>query len=172
MPAPLPPASAYTYAAEFTADEATAAGATDLRFSQDVPFYLQNFLGFPVGLSVPMASYDRARGAWIPSRNGRVVQIVSVTGGLANLDITGDGVADDATPLGVNDAERQRLAQLYSSGQKLWRIPVTHFSPWDANYPKLLPNGATPPEGPLASGGGGGGGGAPGDKQNKDKPKD
>jgi len=172
MPAPLPPASAYTYAAELSADEVIAAGATDLRFSQAVPFYLENFLGFPVGLAVPMASYDRARGAWIPSRNGRVVQIVSVTGGLANLDITGDGAADDATPLGVDNAERQRLAVLYSSGQKLWRIPVTHFSPWDANYPKWLPDGATPPDVPPASGGGGGGGGAPGDKQNKDKPKD
>src|SRR2546430_14754855 len=77
-----------------------------------------------------MASYDRARGAWIPSRNGRVVQIVSVTGGLADLDITGDGVADDATPLGVDDAERQRLALLHSPGQSLWRISVSHFSPW------------------------------------------
>src|SRR5213075_1068286 len=112
----------------------------------------------------------RTRAAWIPSHNWRVVQIVSVTGGLANLDITGDGVADDATSLGVNDAERQRLALLYTTGQKLWRIPVMHFTPWDANHAGALDPTQQPANVDPASGGGGGGGGgggsAPGDKQN------
>ena len=169
MPAPLPPATAYTYAAEFSADEAISAGATDVRFTQALPFYLENFLGFPVGMAVPMGWYDRTRAAWIPSQNGRVVQIVSLTAGLANLDITGDGVADDATSLGVNDAERQRLALLYTTGQKLWRIPVMHFTPWDANDTQALTSGQGEPDVPPASGGGGGGGPAAGDKQNKKK---
>jgi len=172
MPAPLPPATAYTYAAEFSADEAISAGATDVRFSQAVPFYLENFLGFPVGMAVPMGWYDRTRATWIPSQNGRVVQIVSVTGGLANLDVTGDGVADDATSLGVNDAERQRLALLYTTGQKLWRIPVMHFTPWDANDTQALTSGQGQPDVPPASGGGGGGSPAAGDKQNEKKDND
>jgi RHS repeat-associated protein len=149
MPAPLPPASAYTYAAEFSADE--AAGAKELRFDQAVPFYLENFLNFPVGLAVPMAFYDRTKAAWMPSRNGRVVKVVSETGGLADLDITGDGIADDASSLGVDNAERQQLATLYDPPQTLWRVPVTHFSPSDANFPDALPTGAK-----LASGLGGG----------------
>ena len=142
MPAPLPPASAYTYAVELSADEAIAVGATEVRFSQPVPFYVENFLDFPVGIAVPMAFYDRKRAAWMPSQNGRVVRVVAEAGGLADLDITGDGVADDASVLGVNDAERQRLAELYAPAQELWRIPVTHFSPSDANFPDALPDGA------------------------------
>ena len=39
MPAELPPTSGYTYAAEFSADEALAAGATDVQFDQPLYFY-------------------------------------------------------------------------------------------------------------------------------------
>ena len=174
MPAPLPPASAYTYAVELSADTAIALGAKEVRFDQPIPFYLENFLGFPVGMAMPMGFYDRSRAAWMPSQNGRVVKIVSMTGGLADLDITGDGVADDATSLGVDDAERGRLAALYSAGQELWRVPVTHFSPWDANSPAQLPpgSGVPNPEPIQAGGAGGGGGGEPGDKKNAKKSKD
>ncbi len=49
MPGPLPANSAYTYAAEFSADEAIAIGAKTVRFSEPVINYLENFLGFPVG---------------------------------------------------------------------------------------------------------------------------
>jgi hypothetical protein len=51
MPNELPPTSAYTYAVELSADEALAAGATRTSFSQPLPFYLENFLGFPTGRS-------------------------------------------------------------------------------------------------------------------------
>ncbi len=44
MPAPLPTMSGYTYAAEFSVDEALAAGATDVRFSQPLVTYVENFL--------------------------------------------------------------------------------------------------------------------------------
>ncbi len=56
MPAELPPSSRYTYCVEFTADEAPAAGAT-VRFAQPVMFYVENFLGFPVGSDVPVGYY-------------------------------------------------------------------------------------------------------------------
>lgn len=145
MPAPLPPTSAYTYAVELSADEAISAGAKEVRFSQPVPFYVENFLGLPVGTIVPAASYDREKAAWIPSRNGRVIQIVGINGGLAELDTNGDGVADGPTTLaqlGISDVERQELATLYATGQSLWRVEVEHFSTIDLNLPEGLPDDA------------------------------
>src|SRR5262249_53887679 len=138
MPGELPPSSGYTYAVELSADEAVAAGATGVRFSQPVVFYLQNFISLPVGSIVPTGSYDRVKGQWVASDNGRVIKIVSITGGAADLDLDGDGVVDSPTALaalGITDAERQRLASLYTAGQTLWRVLMTHFSPYDCNNP-------------------------------------
>ncbi|MFO1352645.1 MAG: hypothetical protein U1F68_19025 [Gammaproteobacteria bacterium] len=143
MPAELPPTSGYTYAAEFSADE--AANARELRFSQPVPVYVDNFLNFPIGIEVPLGSYDRQKSAWIASDNGRVVKIISISGGLANLDTDGNGTADNT---GIASAERQQLASLYSAGKSLWRMPIPHFSPWDANWPFGPPPDAEPPAEP------------------------
>lgn len=150
MPAPLPPSSAYTYAAEFSVDEAIAAGATEVRFNQPVPVYVENFLGFPVGSVVPSGYYDRLKGQWIASENGRVIKILGNTGVMADLDTDGDAAIDDATKLtalNITDAERTRLAQLYTAGQTLWRVPVAHFSSWDFNWPFGPPADAGPPPG-------------------------
>ena len=68
MPAALPPSSGYTYCIELSADEAVAAGATRVEFSQAVAFYLENFVNLPVGTAVPVGFYDRAGAAWIPMR--------------------------------------------------------------------------------------------------------
>src|SRR4051794_10823421 len=54
MPATLPPSSHYTYCAEFSADEAIAANATGVVFNKDVTVYLENFIGVPVGVAVPV----------------------------------------------------------------------------------------------------------------------
>lgn len=72
MPGTLPPTSGYTYAAEFSIDEALAAGATSVEFSKPVSVYLDNFLDFEVGGAVPAGYYDREQARWIPSENGRV----------------------------------------------------------------------------------------------------
>ncbi len=148
MPAPLPPTSGYTYAVELSLDEAIAAGARTVRFSQPVIQYVENFLGFPVGGVVPTGYYDRERAAWIPSDNGRIVKTLSIANGLADLDVTGSGIAADAaalSALGVTDAERQQLATLYPVGQSLWRVPITHFSLWDHNWPYGPPAEAIAP---------------------------
>ena len=150
MPAPLPPNSGYTYAVELSIDEAVAAGATEVRFSQPVPTYVENFLGFPVGGAVPAGYYDRQKGQWIASANGRVIKVLGITTGLADLDTDGDAVIDDSVKLaaiGITDSERARLAQLYAAGQTLWRIPITHFTPWDFNWPFGPPQDAIPPPG-------------------------
>ncbi|RKZ61438.1 MAG: hypothetical protein DRQ99_20435, partial [Candidatus Parabeggiatoa sp. nov. 3] len=148
MPAPLPPASAYTYAVELSVDQAIAAGATHVDFSQPVPLYVDNFLNFPVGGIVPIGWYDRTKGAWIASDNGRVIQIISINNGLAILDVEGSGQAASASALnelGISDAERQQLATLYTPGKSLWRGLIPHFTPWDLNWPYGLPKDAEKP---------------------------
>lgn len=151
MPAVLPATSAYTYCAELSTDEGVAANATKVSFSQPLAFYIENFLEFPVGTVVPVGYCDRAKGAWIASENGVVLEVLSVDGGAASIDTTGDGVADDASALGVTSEELQALAATYASGQQLWRAPVDHFTPWDLNFPFMPPEGATAPQQPQAT---------------------
>jgi hypothetical protein len=97
MPASLPPTSAYTYAVELSVDEALANGkkvaGKDVLFNQPVSFYVENFLHFPVGGVVPVGYYDNDRGVWISWNNGRILQILNITNGLAEVDTDGDGAA-------------------------------------------------------------------------------
>src|SRR5262249_8219503 len=116
---------------ELTADEAVAAGATETSFSQPLPFYVENFLNFPVGIAVPLGSYERAADTWQDMPSGRIVKILSVTNGKADLDIDGTNTAAKPAALatlGITDAERTQLAQTYQLGQSLWRLLIPHFS--------------------------------------------
>jgi hypothetical protein len=144
MPGPLPRATAYTYAAAFEIDEANP-GDT-VRFSQPVVVYVDNFLEFAAGQQMPSGYYDLDRGTWVPADNGRIVKIVSVTGGLADLDIDGDDVADDATTIGVTTSELDELASRYAVGTSLWRMPTEHFSYYDYNPSILPPSDARHPD--------------------------
>jgi RHS repeat-associated protein len=150
MPGPLPATSAYTYAVELSVDSALAAGATTVRFTQPVELYVENFLGFPVGIPVPVATYDCIKcGAWVPEDDGRTIRILSVAGGIAMVDADGDGAADsDAAlnALGLDPAERAKLATLYADGASLWRVRMKHFSPIDLNYPNGPPDDAENPD--------------------------
>jgi hypothetical protein len=151
MPGALPPTSAYTYAVELSVDEAVAAGANEVRFTQPVFLYVHNFLDFPVGGIVPAGYYDRALGVWVPSDNGRIVQVVAVSDGVAALDVDGDGTADEGPTLialGITAAEQRRLATLYQPGDSLWRVPIPHFTPWDCNWPYSPPSDARLPDQP------------------------
>lgn len=173
MPGDLPSTSAYTYAAAYTIDEAVAVNAVEVSFNQPVVEYNENFLNFPVGTSVPSGSYDKQLGLWLPSANGRIVRILSVSGGQANLDITGGGTPAgdvDLAALGINTAERQQLALSFSVGQSLWRVPVMHFSYWDSNLGFGPPAGSGQPNGGTASSGGGGPAGSGGPNGSNDCP--
>ena len=94
-----------------------------------------------------MGYYDREQGRWVAADNGLVIKLVGEAGGRAQLDVTGDGVADSVTALGIDDAELVKLAQLYDPGKSLWRSAITHFTPWDYNWPYGLPDGADGPDG-------------------------
>ncbi len=145
MPGGLPATSAYTYAVEYTLDEALAAGATRVDFDTPVAAYTDNFLGFPTGETVPAGYYDRELARWVPAPSGRVIKVLSESDGKAVLDIDGDGDPAPAGALGIDDAERRRLAELYAPGASLWRVPVTHFTPYDFNWGFGLPPDARSP---------------------------
>jgi RHS repeat-associated protein len=146
MPGTLPASSAYTYAAELSVDQAVAAGATEVRFDKPVVNYVDNFLGFPVGGIVPTGYYDREAGTWKAAPNGRVIKLLSVVDGKVNVDTDGDGTADNG--LGIDDAERRRLAETRHVGDELWRVPMDHFTPWDHNWPYAPAPDAEPPNPP------------------------
>ena len=164
MPADLPASSAYTYAFEVNADEAVNAGAPSVEFSVPLVYYVDNFLEFPAGTTVPVGSFNREIGAWQPERSGIVLAIVNRNGGVAGIDANGDGAADsDAalTALGITLEERVELAELYAEGKSLWRVSIPHFTqPWDCNWGGSPPSNASPPPpGPGPAGAPSGGGG-------------
>jgi RHS repeat-associated protein len=152
MPGDLPATSAYTYAVDYTIDEAQQAGATGVSFDRPVYSYTENFLGFDVGTQVPSGYYDRARAIWVAAQSGVVIKIVGVdANGAAEVDADGDGNADaqsSLNALGFSDLERKKLAALYPVGKTLWRVPLQHFSSYDYNDPPTRPaNSIYPPGG-------------------------
>ncbi len=153
LPADLPANLDFTYGLELSIDQADAAGATSVAFSQPVPVYVENFMRFAVGQPVPLAAFDRQQAVFAPASNGLVIALLSVTGGKADLDLTGGGQPASAAALaavGITDAERQQLASLYTPGQQLWRVTVSHFSfwayswPWDLSAADWVPSVALP----------------------------
>jgi RHS repeat-associated protein len=148
MPGELQTTSAYTYAVELSVDEAIEADAVSVEFSSPLPFYVENFLDFPVGTEVPLGYYDREEARWITASDGRIVKIIDIADGQAVLDVSGSGspaTGEELEALSISDAEVTELAELYEVGQSLWRAPVDHFTPWDCNWPYTFPDDAEPP---------------------------
>lgn len=151
MPGDLPATSTYTYAVELGADEAVAKiSGRDVVFNQPVIFYVENFMRVPVGQIVPVGYYDPVLSTWVGAPNGRVIKVLGTSGGMANIDADGDGVADTAgslAALGITTAERQQLAALYAAGTSLWRTPMDHFSTMDQNWSFVcIPTDCGPPK--------------------------
>lgn len=137
MPGSLPPQTAYTYALEISADEALNEGATGIALSAPASLFVDNFLGVPVGTAVPSGSYERQSGVWIPNENGVVIEITDVSTGLADIDLTGDGVPEGEVALdaaGISTDERGELAARYEAGAELTHARLSHFSPVDLNF--------------------------------------
>jgi hypothetical protein len=146
MPADLPPGTDYTYQVSFVVQEARDKKAAEVRFSQPVYSYTEDFLGFPVGSIVPSGSYNYRKARWEAEDNGRVIEILGVNDrGEAMIDATGRGEARAVTlrELGFTSAELVRLAREYPKGARLWRVPLTHFS--DYNWAFAPPPDAIPP---------------------------
>src|SRR4029079_9287513 len=116
MPGSLPAESKYTYAFDVNADEAVAANATSITFDTPLVYYSDNFLNFPAGTVVPLGFFDAASSAWKAADSGAVSDGLCISGGRAQLDVTGDDVADAPSELatfGITDAELQRMAEVY-----------------------------------------------------------
>jgi hypothetical protein len=60
-----------------------------------------------VGTVIPSGSYDGKDGTWKPGPNGRVVRILDIKNGLAEVDTTGDGKAD-STGLSLEERKGDR----------------------------------------------------------------
>nr|WP_246320243.1 fibronectin type III domain-containing protein [Paenibacillus qinlingensis] len=149
MPGEVPPNVAYTYAVELSADEAVAAGATDVSFDKTVYVYVDNFLELRTGSIIPNGYYNLKTGAWEAETDGVVVKIVDIVDGLARIDMNGDGIAETDEVLaqvGWTEQEKAKLASLYASGTTLWRMPVTHFSPHDYNPCRIVDERLLPPK--------------------------
>jgi hypothetical protein len=154
MPGSLPTLSNYTYAFSATVDGLAA--ASTVSFNQALPYYVENFPGFPVGTIVPVGSYDETKGVWRGEQNGVVIKVLATGGGTASVDVTGDNVADSGpalTSLGITPAELVQLASLYTAGTTLWRAQLSHFTSYDLNFPARVAAGAGAPNPPPPSGG-------------------
>jgi RHS repeat-associated protein len=149
MPAPLPPHVAYTYCVDLSADELAGHEHASLVFSQPIVYYVENFLNFYAGGLVPVGTYDTQQAAWAPSKDGRVVRVLSHELGKAILDVTGDGqpaTSEALESLGVTTDELVKLAELYTPGASLLRVEIPHFSAWDFNWPFGFPENAAAPQ--------------------------
>jgi YD repeat-containing protein len=140
MPADLPASSAYTYAVELSADEAEAAGANGIAFTNPVALYVDNFIGFPSGSVAPVGVYNHIAGNWIPSSNGMVISFTTTTSGCAG-GYTQCAVLDaatQATGFALTSDELGELALMYpaaaSAPVSVWRVPMAHFSTVDVNW--------------------------------------
>ena len=119
MPADLPGNVGYTYAVDFSVDEVQSQGAGQIAFDRPIYNYVENFLDFPVGGSVPAAYYDPDKVAWIPSQNGRIIKILAIENEEAQLDISGSG----------NPATAEELAALGSI--RLSCVSWPRFIQWE-----------------------------------------
>ena len=90
-----PTQSGKSHFARYLVMEAIAQGAKTVSFSQPVPFYVDNFLGMPIGAAVPVGYYDHGLGRWVPEPNGRVLKVLAVNAGVADLDV--DEIFDEQT---------------------------------------------------------------------------
>ena len=136
MPAVLPPNSGFTYCAEVKVDNVER-----VKFRDAVTMLVDNFLGFPVGMPVPVGYYDRDRGVWVPSDNGVVVRLLDYynSEGIADaIDIDEDGEPEERVP-GLDDKSR------FIPGSTYWFIKLNHFTPIDPNFPIAAPADAVDP---------------------------
>lgn len=145
LPAQLPDTAASVYAIELSADEADAANARLVELSQAASVYVDNFVNLPVGTVLPFGAYDRNRVTWVGGANGRVLELIGASGGLADIDIDGSGTAASAaslSALGINDEERVALAQSYAPGDAFFRLRVQKLGAFDVSLPFSVNEGS------------------------------
>jgi RHS repeat-associated protein len=146
MPAPIAENTMYTYASEFSLEDAAGNLYDDVTFDPPVISYLSNgtstaFLGMNTGEAMPIGYYNRDAARWEPMQKdaatlypGRVIE-------LGASSILGQQAGD----LAISAEEETMLRSKYSVGTKIWRMPLTHFSPLDFNLGLGVPSCEPPP---------------------------
>ena len=149
MPGELPPTSAYTYAVEYTRRRGGRGrgASTCASTSRSSPTSTTSSAS-PPARPCRCGYYDREQGRWVAADNGVVIKLVGEAGGRAQLDLTGDGVADSVT--GARHRRRRAASSSRSSTTRArasGASAITHFTPWDYNWPYGPPDGADGPDG-------------------------
>ena len=117
MPGELPPTSAYTYAVEYSVDEADEAGATDVALRQ-AGRHLRRQLPRLPGRHAPSrpATTTASRRSGSRAQNGIVIKIVAESGGRAASTPTATAAADTTRSASTTPSWR-KLAELYAAGK-------------------------------------------------------
>jgi len=167
MTAGLNATSAFTYAADFLVQGHKTKTITFSHPTNRTPiFYAHSFLTnpktgalLPPCAPVPMGYHDAKENRWIATPTGRVIQLLSSDGVIASVDADGDGDDDADDEAIVADEERRILAKMmtdtspapkiFDAGDDVWRIPLEHFTPYDANMAIAGPKDMTAP--PVAA---------------------
>ena len=76
LAAEIPPTTTFGYMVEFGV--AGVPPGSELKFDEPVPYLLENYQGLPTGARIPAGSYNRATGAWEPTPDGRVIEILAI----------------------------------------------------------------------------------------------
>ncbi len=154
MPGDLPPTTSYTYAVELGIEEAEGA---HVEFDRPLAYYVDNFLGFDPGTPVPVGFYDETEDAWTASRDGVVIEVADIVGGMAVLRMKADAPETPEDESAYEDEEEYQLyleyyeieelelvqlAQRYEPGESFWRASIRHFSICDLNFPIDIPDDA------------------------------
>jgi hypothetical protein len=139
MPASLPPTSGYTYAISYGFSGVPA--DQHVKFSEPVSAFVEvtDFLDFDTGSPIPLGWLDMTTGAWVADESGEVIEVTGneSCGAETCATIAGATVA-------LPDNERVLLAG-YTTGTKLWRFEIDHFSYFDKNCGLAPPPDATTP---------------------------
>lgn len=155
MPGDLPPASGYTHAVDFDLAEADSAGLTTVTFNQPMYYYIEQptgITGLNNGDVVPMGYYDRAVGNWVASANGQVLTFTASSS--TCVDGAGSG-CPDILPAELTELHNAFNPITGTTPTKLWRVPIMHFTGYDANWGFGPPAGSgTSTAGPVTTGGG------------------
>lgn len=140
-----PTSSGLHYALSFSVAEAEEIDAERISFDQPAAVYVDNFLQLRPGSRAPLGYYNDKIGQWEQQEPAWVIEILGSSGGRAELDIDGDGRADDPAELRISESELVALARHYQPGQSVWRWRVEHFSTYDTELPLGAPMTAAAP---------------------------
>lgn len=145
LPAELPETAAAIYAIELSVDQVDATGGAEIELNQAAALYVDDFLGLPVGTSLPVGAHARDAATWLGASDGHVIRRLAAGEGPAELDVDGSGTpasGGSLAALGIDDAERVAIAQAFAPGAAFFRVPVHRLGPYAISLPFAVDEGA------------------------------